>query len=118
MTDDIHNQINNKVISLFQRHRRGEHFHFTVDEGGEMVISPDGFNYVTFRQDDAHQTEMLKEVAKTRHYIVKMLEEHRDTARLNNYHIPGELLDEFLKSLSQRPGRILEIKQFLPDTMA
>ena len=117
-SDDIHNRINHKVISLFQRHQQGEHFHFPVDEGGEMVISPDGFNYVSFRHDGPHETEMLKDVAKTRHYIIKMIEEHRDHARLNNYHIPGERLEDFLKSLPQRPGRILEIKQFLPDNMA
>lgn len=118
MSDDI----SSKVINIFQRHRRGEHFHFDMEEGGELVISPDGFNYVSIKHDHPASSEegSLWEVAGMRHYIIKMMEAHHEgnSIRLNNYYIPGERLEEFLLSLPQRPGKILEIKQFIPDNMA
>lgn len=118
MSDDI----SNKVINIFQRHRRGEHFHFEVEEGGEMVISPDGFNYVTIKHDSngLNGEESLLEVAAAKQYVAKMMEIHHEngTVRLNNYIVPGDRLSEFMLSLAQRPGQLLEIKQFIPDTMA
>lgn len=118
MSDDI----SSKVINIFQRHRQGDSLHFEVEEGGELVISPDGFNYVSLRQDsNGHNSEKnLQEVAGSRHYIVKMIEMHNDghTVRLNNYYIPGERLEEFMLNLANRPGRLLEIKQFIPDMNA
>jgi hypothetical protein len=124
MSDDtVHDEINNKVVSIFKRHRRGDHFHFDLEEGGEMVISPDGFNYVSIKYDNNsgnNGEESQLEVAAGRHYLVKMMEVHHDPeqVRLNNYYIPGERLEEFLLSLPQRPGKCLEIKQILPDYMA
>ncbi|HEY9687716.1 MAG TPA: hypothetical protein V6C52_12140 [Coleofasciculaceae cyanobacterium] len=122
MTDDI----SNKVINIFQRHRRGETFHFEVEEGGELIISPDGFNYVSLKQDvngqiNGNNGERVQmEVAEVKHYIVKMMEVHHEgqSIRLNNYYIPGERLEEFMLSLANRPGRLLEIKQFIPDMNA
>ena len=118
MNDDI----SNKVINIFQRHRRGEHFHFDVEEGGELIISPDGFNYVSLKQDsDGLSNEQnLREVASKKSYIIKMMEMHHEnnTVRLNNYYIPGDRLEEFLQSLASRPGTILEIKQYIQDGMA
>lgn len=115
MSEDI----SNKVINIFQRHRRGEHFHFDVEEGGELIISPDGFNYVSLKQEGvgAQEEESHFEIATKKHYIFKMVESHRDsqTLRMNNYYVPGDRLEEFLLSLTQRPGKILEIKQFIPD---
>ena len=111
-------EINSKVIDIFQRHRRGDQFHFEVEEGGELVISPDGFHYVSFKQDrngNDHDETALTEVATMKHYIIKILEVHREHHRLNNYYIPGNRLQEFLTSLSSRPGQILEIQQFIPD---
>ncbi len=117
MSDDISN-----VINIFQRHRRGEHLHFEVEEGGEIIISPDGFNYVSIKQDGNgnHDETTLNEIAKKKHYIFKMMEVHNEghTVRLNNYYVPGDRLEEFLLSLPHRPGSILEIKQFIPDHMA
>jgi hypothetical protein len=118
MNDDI----SHKVISIFQRHRQGEQIHLPADEGGELIISPDGFNYVSLKQEQGgfSDEENLKDVAAAKHYIIKMMEAHPDshTVRLNNYDVPGERLEEFLLSLPQRPGKILEIKQFIPDHMA
>lgn len=118
MTDDL----SSKVINIFQKHRRGEHFHFEVEEGGEMVISPDGFNYVSIKHDSngLNDESSLLEVAGAKHYVVKMMEIHHDsgTVRLNNYFVPGNRLTEFMLSLGQRPGQLLEIKQFIPDTTA
>jgi hypothetical protein len=117
MSDDI----SNKVINIFQRHRRGENLCFEVDEeGGELVISPDGFNYVSLKQERGgnHDEKDQLEIAANRRYIVKMMEVHADTIRLNNYDVPGERLEEFLLGLPNRPGKILEIKQFIPDHMA
>ncbi len=119
MSDDISN-----VIHIFQRHRRGDHLHFEVEEGGELIISPDGFNYVSLRQErdqlnDHNDEKAQVEMAGHKHYIVKMLEPHQDgSIRLNNYDVPGKRLEEFLLSLPNRPGKILEIKQFIPDGMA
>ena len=115
-------ELSHKVINIFQRHRRGEHFHFEVEEGGEMIISPDGFNYVSIKHGShgVNGEESLVEVAAVKHYIAKMMEVHpdSDTVRLNNYCIPGDRLQEFMLSLPQRPGKLLEIKQFIPDNMA
>lgn len=116
-------EISSKVINIFQRHRRGEHLHFEVEEGGELIISPDGFNYVSLKQDrngHGHDEKTLREIAEAKHYIVKMIEAHHDTGavRLNNYYVPGGRLAEFMLSLPHRPGKILEIKPFIPDGMA
>ena len=115
MSDD-----SNKVISIFQRHRRGEEFHFEVEEGGELIISPDGFNYFSAKQDcdGAEEERALLELADAKHYIVKMIESHESAMRTNNYYVPGGRLQEFLLSLPNRPGKIVEIKQFIPDHMA
>jgi hypothetical protein len=117
MTDEM----KNKVIHIFQRHQRGDHFHFEVDEGGELVISPDGFNYVSFKTlhaADPESGDSLMELAQKKHYIIKMLEHHRDSDRVNNYYVSGERLEEFLTTLHQRPGKILEIERFYPDNPA
>ncbi|WP_373530978.1 hypothetical protein [Vampirovibrio sp.] len=118
MTDEI----SNKVISIFQKHRRGDHFHFEVEEGGEMIISHDGFNYVSIKHDSngLNDEDSLNEVGEAKHYVVKMMELHHDSGnvRLNNYFVPGKRIEEFMLSLSQRPGKLLEIKQFIPDTTA
>jgi hypothetical protein len=115
-------EISNKVINIFQRHRRGDHFHFDIEEGGELIISPDGFNYVSLKQesDGLNNEENLLDVAAKKYYIFKMMEMHHDsnTVRLNNYYVPGSRLEEFIHSLCNRPGKILEIKQFIPDGMA
>ncbi len=108
-------EISNKVINIFQRHRRGDNLHFEVEEGGELVISPDGFNYVSIRQDRSAEEIAAQEVAAKKHYIIKMMESHDHAVRLNNYYVPGERLEEFLLSLASRPGHVLEIKQFIPD---
>jgi hypothetical protein len=114
--------ISSKVINIFQRHRRGEHLHFDIEEGGELIISPDGFNYVSLKQesDGLNTEENLLDVASKKSYIFKMMEMHHDshTVRLNNYYVPGSRLEEFLSSLPTRPGKLLEIKQFIPDGMA
>ena len=119
MTDDV----SSKVISIFQRHRHGEHPHPELEEGGELVVSPDGFNYVSFKYDqNGHQQEDLSwETAYKKHYVVKMIEMHHHDSewmRLNSYEVPGDRLEEFLLALSHRPGKILEIKQYIPDHMA
>jgi hypothetical protein len=113
--------LEHKVINIFQRHRRGEHFHFEVEEGGELIISPDGFNYVSFKTAhvyDSDSDEALQELANKKHYLVKILEHHREASRVNNYYVPGERLEEFLLSLPHRPGKILEIQQVIPNTTA
>jgi hypothetical protein len=118
MSDDI----SHKVINIFQRHRRGDHLHFEIDEEGELIISPDGFNYVSMKHENSgdNQESALRELAQVKHYIIKMMEMHHesDTVRLNNYYVPGERLEDFLLSLPKRPGHVLEIKQFIPDHMA
>ena len=120
MSDDI----SHKVISIFQHHRRGEHNEQGElgEETGELTISPDGFHYVSIKHDgqDDNEEASLLEIADMKHYLVKMMEVHHEThaVRLNNYHVPGSRLEEFLRSLPQRPGKILEIKQFIPDNMA
>lgn len=111
MTDEI----SNKVINIFQRHRRGDSLHFEVEEGGELIISPDGFNYVSLKQDRHGEDSPYVDIAAMKHYIIKMMEVHEHSIRLNNYYVPGDRLQEFLSTLSSRPGKVLEIKQFIPD---
>ena len=112
MTEDI----NSKVISIFQRHKKGDHFYFPVEEGGEMVISPDGFNYVTMKQPkNNNELETMIDLASMKHYMVKFVEEHKDALRVDSFHVPGNRLAEFLESIGKRPGRLLEIKQFYPE---
>ena len=117
MSDDP----SNKVIDIFRRHRHGDHVE--SEECGEMVISPDGFNYVSVKQEhnNGNMGEASQlEIAASRHYLIKMMEVHHETEqiRINNYYIPGDRLTEFMLSLPQRPGQLLEIKQLLPDQMA
>ncbi|MBX2860259.1 MAG: hypothetical protein KTR14_03430 [Vampirovibrio sp.] len=111
-------ELQEKVINIFRRARRGEHVHIPGEEDGEMVDSPDGFSYVTLKQNqdgDHHDEDELVETAARKHYLVKMLEHHKDAIRINNYHVPGDRLEEFMSTLESRPGKVLEIKQFLPD---
>lgn len=117
MTDDIHN----KVVSIFQKHRRGDNFHFQVDEEGEMVITPDGFNYVTLKHSKdhgRHNEGSLFEIGDQKNYIFKFVEPHDNDIRIDNYYVTGDRLMEFLGSLDKRPGRLVEIKQFLPEHLA
>ncbi len=113
-------EFSHNVISLFQRHRRGESGVWDALENGELTATPDGFNYLSSLHEigGLADGESLSEVAYTKHYLVKMMEEHREHIRLNQYEVPGERLEEFLLSLRTRPGQILEIKQFIPDHMA
>jgi len=109
-------ELSSKVINIFERHKRGEQFHFEVEDGGELVISPDGFNYVSFRHEDKNETFLLKDACDHRHYIVKMLEQHKEGPdRLNHYYVPGHRINDFMHTLSNRPGSIVEIKQFIPN---
>jgi hypothetical protein len=117
--------ISHKVISIFQRHRRGESIEQMdplMEEGGELTVTPDGFHYISIKQENhfPYDETTLLETANLKHYIVKLMEVHHEsqTIRLNNYHVPGGQLQEFLLSLPQRPGTLLEIKQFIPDNMA
>jgi hypothetical protein len=93
-----------------------------VEEGGEMIISPDGFNYVSIKHgtNGVNDEDSLLDVSEAKHYVIKMMELHHDsnTVRLNNYFVPGKRIEEFMLSLNQRPGKLLEIKQFIPDTTA
>jgi hypothetical protein len=121
MSDDI----SHKVINIFQRHRRGEAIEQTdplLEEGGELINTPDGFHYISIKHENQAPNDetTLRETADLKHYIVKLMEVHHEsrTVRLNNYHVPGARLQEFLLSLPQRPGTLLEIKQFIPDHMA
>ena len=121
MTDDI----NHKVISIFQRQRHSENAHHgatELEEGGELIISPDGFKYVSLKEDvNGNNDEAAQiEMAGKKHYLIKMMEVHHENGsiRLNNYHVSGERLEEFLLSIASRPGRLLEIKQFIPDMNA
>ncbi|MBY0404789.1 MAG: hypothetical protein K2X66_12890 [Cyanobacteria bacterium] len=114
-------EINHKVVSIFQKHRRGEQFHFDVDEGGVLVICPDGFNYVSYKLDslpNLEGEETLLELASKKHYIVKILEQHKGSDFINNYYISGEQLSDFLLSLANRPGKVVEIERFYPDHTA
>ncbi|MGE0200737.1 MAG: hypothetical protein AB7P76_07200 [Candidatus Melainabacteria bacterium] len=121
MAVDTHDP-HNKVVSIFQKHRRGDAFHHELGDGGEMVTSPDGFEYVSFKYAGAdasshHELEALQ-IADSRHYVVKLIEHHKDHIRVDNYHVEGSRLAEFMDSLPRRPGKLLEIKQFLPDNPA
>ncbi|MBK8190651.1 MAG: hypothetical protein IPK79_09415 [Vampirovibrionales bacterium] len=108
-----------KVIEMFKRHGGGL-FPADVASGGEFAVSPDGFHYLTFRQnqEDAHGEEELVSLAHKKHYLVKMIEHHRDAIRVNLYHVEGERLTAFLQELDKRPGALLEIQPFFPETTA
>jgi hypothetical protein len=111
-----------KVVSIFQRHKRGEHYHIPVEEGGELIISPDGINYVSFRSDRGEiqmSEDDLWDVSSKKHYIVKMLESHKNGEfRLDHYHVSALQLEPFLKTIDQRPGKLLGIEPFFPETTA
>lgn len=117
-----HNEeLDNKVISLFSRHHKGERLHGEDTHGGELVESPDGYWYISFKlnpQGDPFKEEMLLELAYKKHYILRFLESHHDYPRLNNYHVPGDQLQAFLLTLAQRPGKLLEIEPYHPDLQA
>ena len=117
MTDDIHK----KVVSIFQKHHRGELVQATSADEGEMVTTPDGFNYVTIKhQKDLglHNEDVLQDIGEQKNYIIKFVEVHENDIRVDSYHVPGNRLTEFLTNLDKRPGKLLEVKQFLPDHLA
>lgn len=119
LVETLHEETAEKVVSIFQRQLRGDHAH-AGEVGGEMVLSPDGFPYVSIRYEGEHaQTEevSLWDIAHRRHYVIKLIESHKDALRLNTYHVAGHRLHEFLTTLDKRPGTLLEIKPFLPDTI-
>lgn len=125
MDYDAQEAIQHKVIYLFQRHHphphSGDFSKAVEEEGGTLFDTPDHFTYISYKRgslDDHHCENDALEVAAKKHYIIKMLEHHADAIRLNHYHVPGERLSEFLLSLPHRPGKILEIKQFIPNTPA
>ena len=110
------------IINLFEKHRRGEHFHLPMDNDGEFVVSPDGFNYVSIKHtpDDTKSLDEKHhiEIAKAKHYVFKFLEHHSDSIRVDNYYVPGERLVEFMKTITNRPGKLVEIQQYIPDNPA
>lgn len=108
-----------KVIDLFKRHGHGV-FPADIAAAGECAISPDGFQYITLRQsqDSPHGEDELQALAHKKHYLIKMLEHHREAIRINHYHVPGERLTAFLRDLDKRPGQLLEIQPFFPETTA
>jgi len=59
-------------------------------------------------------------IAASRHDLIKMIEVRHDTEQIciNNNYIPDDLLTEFMLSLPQRPGQLLESWQLLPDQVA
>jgi len=114
----------NKVIHIFQHHGRGELHAPPADAcpEGRPILSPDGFYYVSFltEPDGLNTEENLLEVADKKAYLIKMMEMHHEghAVRINHYHVPQERLDEFLRTLPSRPGKLLEIQQFIPDGTA
>ncbi|MEB3286068.1 MAG: hypothetical protein VKJ04_01055 [Vampirovibrionales bacterium] len=114
-----------KVISIFQRHKRGEHLHFPVEGGGELIVSPDGFNYVSFWKEKTlsvcsshpQADPDYLEIAHAKHYLFTFVEAHKEGARVDNYYVPGDRLEEFAKSVETRPGQLIEIKPFIPDSV-
>ncbi|MBY0449738.1 MAG: hypothetical protein K2X01_03840 [Cyanobacteria bacterium] len=116
-------ELDSKVIHIFERHKKGDHFHFEVEEGGELVISPDGLNYVTFKYfppEAVTLEEQAKQHFASKFYLVKMLESHKQSGvtRINHYHVSGEQLESFLKSLDKRPGTLIGVESYLPNTTA
>ena len=117
MNDEHHS----KVIDIFRQPHHHEQSPDDLLE--EVVTTPDGFQYISVKQERncGNQGEESQiEIAASRHYVVKMMEVHHEpeALRINNYSVPGERLEEFLLNLSQRPGKLLEIQQLLPDHMA
>ncbi len=107
-------ELDSKVIHIFERHK---------DDGGELVISPDGLNYVTFKYlppEAITVEEQAKQHFASKFYLVKMLESHKQSGvtRINHYHVCGEQLESFLKSLDKRPGTLIGVESYLPNTTA
>jgi hypothetical protein len=116
MTDKDH-----KVIELFTRHKRGEKVHLPGDEGGEMCVTPDGYHYISFKNTwNGHplDEESLKSFAREQHYVIKLQEHHSSGCRLDHYYVTGENLEAFLRTLPHRPGTLLGIQAFFPDSPA
>lgn len=116
MTD----KINEKVINIFARHHKKSH---PVSEEEQVYNSPDGFSYVHLKHDDnGHpfdENKLLKK-ADTQWYIIKVLEQHKDSHTIKNFKVSGERILEFLESFitEKRTGRVIEIDKYYPDELA
>ena len=128
MVDHGQDDTPGNVVSLFehQHPKRAEQASFLKqagDDAGELVVTPDDFNYVSKREDNplpqsaAHPAVEpgYLDTTHKKHYLFKFLEHHKDHCRVDTYHVPGDRLLEFIESIPRRPGRLIEIQQFIPD---
>lgn len=113
-----------KVVSLFDHHGRNK-----LPQGieGDLNESPDGYQYFTVRYENSenggarsgrHEEESAIDVGLKKHYLFKFVEHHKDHSRVDTFYISGEQLEGFIRTIDIRPGKLVEIKQYIPDGMA
>jgi len=114
---------NNNVVSMFPRQSR----HLPEDVKGDPVETADGFLYLSMRYENSeeggansgkHEEELAIDVGLKKHYLFKFVEHHKDHSRVDTFDIPAEQLEVFIKTLDTRPGKLVEITQYIPDNMA
>ncbi len=111
-------KINEKVISIFNKHRKNEQTPTEV-----KVKHFAGFNYVKLDADvNGHQfkQENLLEYAENCHYMVKVMRKLNKKVYLYNYNVPSAKLLDFMLMFRNKEldGTIIEIDKFIPQDLA
>lgn len=112
------NDINNKVIDIFKRHKDA-----SLDDTDEKVKFFKGFNYVRLDKDlngKPFKEEHLIECSKKCHYIVRVMREKNNHVALYNYKVPHEKIIEFIGKFANNElnGKIIEIDKYIPEDLA
>ncbi|MCD8378085.1 MAG: hypothetical protein LUB59_04775 [Candidatus Gastranaerophilales bacterium] len=114
MSEDI----NKKVISMFNRHNKD-----LPQDTGEKIKFFAGFNYVKLKRDVNGKKfieSKLTAYAEKCHYIVTILRNVDNETCLYNYDIKSSELPLFMKALDNKTltGKLIEIEKYIPEDLA
>lgn len=111
-------EINKKVINIFNRHNND-----LPVETEEKIKFFAGYNYVKIKRDEngkKFNEQSLSAYAKKCHYIVRVMRKVDEEVCLYNYDIKNEDLLKFLRAFDDNVlnGTIIEIDKYFPEDLA
>ena len=112
------NEINQKVISIFSKHKKDE-----LSDSEEKVKFFAGFDYVKLNKDNngrKFNAEKLEKYAQSCHYIVRVMRNLNGEISLYNYDVSNEKLFKFIRAFENNTlnGTIIEIDKYFPEDLA